>query len=71
MATRTYELMVHLVKGRGENVEEWHESTTVEAKNMAEAKKLAKQFARNEAVLAKARIEDAYAIDDETGEQSD
>lgn len=62
--------MVHLVKGQGENVEEWHESTVVEAKNLTEARTLAKQFGRQEAQQAGARIYDAYAIDDETGEQS-
>ena len=67
---KTYELMVHLVKGRGENVEEWHESTTVEAKNLTEAGRLAKQFGKQEAQQAGARVEDSYAIDDETGEQS-
>lgn len=67
---KTYELMVHLVKGRGENIEEWHESTTVEARNLMEAGRLAKQFGRQEAQQAGARVEDSYAIDDETGEQS-
>lgn len=63
--------MVFLTKREAQGLAEWHESTTVEAKNMAEAKKLAWQFARNEAALANAKIEDAYAIDDATGEQSD
>lgn len=67
---KTYELMVHLVKGRGENIEEWHESTIVEALNLMEAGRLAKQFGRQEAQQAGARVEDSYAIDDETGEQS-
>ena len=67
---KSYELMVHLVKGRGENVEEWSESTTVEAGSMTEARRLAKEFGRQEAREAGARVEDSYAIDDETGEQS-
>ena len=51
-------------------MEEWSESTTVEARSMAEARRLAKQFGRQEAEQAGARVEDSYAIDDETGEQS-
>lgn len=67
---REYELMVLLRKGRGENIEEWHESTTVEAKNIDEAGRMAKQFGREEAKLAEAKVTDAYAIDMETYEQS-
>jgi hypothetical protein len=70
MATQTYELMVLLTKQESLGLAEWHESTTVEAKSMAEAKKLAWQFARQEAELAGAKIQDAFAINDETGEQS-
>ena len=67
---KEYELMVLLHKGRGENKEEWHESTTVEAKSIDEAKKMAKQFGRAEAQLAGAKVTDSYAIDMETYEQS-
>ena len=70
MATQTYELMVFLTKKEPLGLAEWHESTTVEAKSMAEAKKLAWEFARQEAELAGAKIHDAFAINDETGEQS-
>lgn len=70
MATQTYELMVLLTKQEPQGLAEWHESTTVEANSMAEAKKLAWEFARNEAALVDAKIQDAYAINDETGEQS-
>ena len=70
MATQSYELMVFLTKKESLGIAEWHESTTVEAKSMAEAKKLAWEFARQEAELAGAKIHDAFAINDETGEQS-
>lgn len=70
MATQSYELMVLLTKQEPQGIYEWHESTTVEANSMAEAKKLAWEFARQEATLAGAKIQDAYAINDETGEQS-
>lgn len=67
---REYELMVLLRKGKGENIQEWHESTTVEAKGLTEAKTMAWRFARSEAWLEDAKITDAYAIDMETYEQS-
>jgi hypothetical protein len=67
---KEYELMVLLHKGRGENIQEWHESTTVKAKGLAEAKTMAWRFARSEAWLADAKVTDAYAIDMETYEQS-
>lgn len=67
---RQYELQVLLAKREPMGIAEWHESTTVEAKNMAEAKKLARLFATLEANDNGAKIVDYYAIDDETGEQS-
>lgn len=70
MAKQSYELMVLLTKQEPLGLAEWHESTTMEANSMAEAKKLAWEFARQEAELAGAKIHDAYAINDETGEQS-
>ena len=71
--TTTYELMVFLRSPERDIdgcYKEWHESTTVEATSMAQAKKLAHEFARNERDLQGAVIVDCYAIDDETGEQS-
>ena len=70
MAKKSYELMVLLNKQEPKGLAEWHESTTVEANSMSEAKKFAWEFARREAALVDANITDAYAIDDETGEQS-
>lgn len=67
---RQYELQVLLTKREPMGIAEWHESTTVEAKNMAEAKKLARLFAREQAEDTGAKVHDYYAIDDETGEQS-
>ncbi len=63
--------MVLLTKQEPLGLAEWHESTTVEAKSMAEAKKLAWEFARREAEIAGAKVQDAFAINDETGEQSE
>lgn len=67
---REYEIQVHLVKGVWENIEEWHESTLVEAKDIDSAYKLARKFALLEAEKADAKIHDYYAIDLITGEQS-
>ena len=67
---KEYELQVLLRKQESYGLAEWHESTTVDAKTMAQAKKLAWEFARTEADLADAKITDAYAIDLETSEQS-
>jgi hypothetical protein len=70
MAKKSYELMVFLTKKESLGIAEWHESTTVEADSMTQAKRMAWEFARQEAQLAGAKIHDAFAIDDETGEQS-
>lgn len=67
---KEYELMVHLYKGKGENIEEWHESTTIEAKSLDEAGRIAKSFGRTEAREQGAKVHDSYAIDMETYEQS-
>ena len=67
---KEYELQVLLRKQESYGLAEWHESTTVDAKTMAQAKKLAWEFARIEADLADAKITDAYAIDLETSEHS-
>lgn len=72
--TTTYELMVLLRSPKRDKdgcYEEWHESTLIEAKNMKEAKKLAWEFAREQATEQGARISDAYAIDGDTLEYSD
>jgi hypothetical protein len=68
---KEYELMVLLSKQEKIGLAEWHESTTVEAKNLEAAGKMAKTFGRQEAKSAKAKMEDAFAIDMETGEHSD
>jgi len=68
---KTYELMVHLHKKEPIGMAEWHESTTVEAVSMAQARRQAWLFARQEAQLADAQITDAYAIDLETEEYSE
>lgn len=71
MATKEYEVMVMLTKQEKVHLLEWCESTTVEAKSLVEAGKMAKTFGRQEAKLAEAKMEDAYAIDLETGEHSE
>lgn len=68
---RDYELQVQLTKKEPLGLAEWHESTVVQAKNLADAKKMAKAFAIEMASAQQAKIEDYYAIDDETGEYSD
>jgi len=68
---REYELMVLLSKQEKIGLAEWHESTTVEAKSLVEAGKMAKTFGRQEAKLAEAKMEDAFAIDLETGDTTD
>lgn len=68
---REYELMVMLTKQEKIGLAEWSESTTVEAKSLKEAGKMARTFGRQEAKLAEAKIEDAFAIDLETGDTSD
>lgn len=72
--TTTYELMV-LLRSPERDIDgcyaEWHESTLVEAKTMAQAKKLAWEFAREQATEQGARISDAYAINGDTQEYSD
>ena len=68
---KEYELMVLLSKQERIGLAEWHESTTVEAKSLVEAGKMAKTFGRQEAKLAEAKMEDAFAIDMETNEHSD
>jgi hypothetical protein len=67
---KDYELIVSLIKGSKADPEEWQESTMVEAKNMAEAHKMARLFAREQAEDASAKIVDYFAID-ENGEYSD
>lgn len=68
---REYELMVMLTKQEKVHLLEWCESTIVEAKSLKEAGKMAKTFGRQEANLASANLEDAYAIDTETGDHSE
>jgi hypothetical protein len=68
---REYELLVMLTKQEKIGLAEWCESTTVEAKSLEAAGKMAKTFGRQEAKLAGAKMEDAYAIDMETNEHSD
>lgn len=67
---RQYELQVLLTKREPMGIAEWHESTTVDAPDMARARTMARQFAMLEASEQNAKIVDYYAIDDETGEQS-
>jgi hypothetical protein len=73
MATqqKTYELMVMLAKQEPLGLAEWHESTLVEAGSIAEAKKLALEFAKIEAGKHGAKVTDCYAQDLETSELSD
>jgi hypothetical protein len=66
----SYELMALLTKKEKDGLAEWCETTTVEAKSLDEAGKMAKRFGKNVAIENGARLEDAYAICDETGEQS-
>jgi hypothetical protein len=61
---KEYELMVLLSKQEKIGLAEWHES-------LVEAGKMAKTFGRQEAKLAEAKMEDAFAIDMETNEHSD
>jgi hypothetical protein len=68
---RDYELNARLTRGSKTDPEEWIEDTLVEAKNMAEAYKMAKTFGRIMAIENNAKLEDAYAIDLETYEYSD
>lgn len=68
---KEYELMVMLTKKESLGLAEWHESTVVEAKSLAEAHKMAREFAREQAEDAGAKIADYFAIEDETGEHSD
>lgn len=68
---KEYELIVLLSKQEKIGLAEWHESTTVEAKSLVEAGKMAKTFGRQEAKLAEAKMEDAFAIDLETGDTTD
>lgn len=67
---RHYELQVLLTRREPLGIAEWHESTTVEAQNMTKARTMARLFATLEADRHNAKIVDYYAIDDETGEQS-
>ncbi len=71
MATKEYEVIVLLTKQEKIGLAEWTEDTLVEAKSLKEAGKMAKTFGRNVAGLAEAKLEDAYAIDLETGEHSE
>ena len=71
--TTTYELMA-ILRSPERDIDgcfqEWHESTTVEATSMEKAKKMAWTFAQIERKLQGAVLVDCYAINDETGEQS-
>lgn len=69
---KEYELIVSLVRGHSlTDPEEWQEQTWVNANSMAEAKKMAGEFAREQAKENGARVEDYYAIDTETLEYSE
>ena len=65
---RDYELQVLLTNSNGG---EWVADTLVNAPNMAKARTMAKQFAMLEAETEQAVVSDYWAIDLETGEQSD
>jgi hypothetical protein len=65
---REYELLASLTTKDGG---EWIEDTTVSAKSLAEAGKMAKRFGRLMATEHNATLEDAWAVDIETNDLSD
>ncbi len=65
-----YEIMALLERGTGDNLEEWAETTLVEAQDLDKAGRMAKVFAREMAREHNARVVDAFAIDD-NGNASD
>jgi hypothetical protein len=65
---KEYELLASLTTKDGG---EWIEDTTVSAKSLVEAGKMAKRFGRQMATENNAKLEDAYAVDIETNELSD
>jgi hypothetical protein len=65
---KEYELLASLTTKDGE---EWIEDTTVNAKSLVEAGKMAQRFGRQMASLHNAKLEDAWAVDIETNDLSD
>jgi hypothetical protein len=65
---KEYELLASLTTKDGG---EWIEDTTVTAKSLAEAGKMAQRFGRLMATEHNAKLEDAWAVDIETNDVSD
>jgi len=67
---KDYEVIVLLEKQERGEMLEWTESAPVEAQSLNEAGKIAKKFGREQALANNAKMVDAWACCDATGELS-